>query len=62
MREEAGARLEGLEDRIAELTIEQVEQAEQDLDAAWTGWTPRYSDLRQKLAVRREQLAPVQGS
>jgi ParB/RepB/Spo0J family partition protein len=55
-REEAAARLEGIEDRIAGLTIEQVEQAERDLEEAWTGWTPRHSDLRQKLATRREQL------
>ena len=60
IRDEAAARLDGLEDRIAELTIDQVEQAEQDLDTAWTGWTPGYSDLRQKLAARREELAPGQ--
>ena len=56
-REQAAARLEGMEDRIAEMTVEQVEQAERDLEQAWTGWTPRYSDLRQKLATRREHLA-----
>ena len=55
-REEAAARLEGIEDRIDELTVEQVEQAERDLEQAWTGWTPRDSDLRQKLATRREHL------
>jgi hypothetical protein len=51
-REEATARLE----TIDELTIEQLGQAEQDLDTAWTGWTPRYSTLRQLVAQRRQQL------
>jgi ParB/RepB/Spo0J family partition protein len=55
-REQAAARLEAIEDRIGELTVEQVEQAERDLEQAWTGWTPRFSDLRQKLAARREHL------
>lgn len=60
-REEAAARLEGIEDQVAELTVEQVEQAEGDLEQAWTGWTPRYSDLRQKLTDRRRQLTDVPG-
>jgi len=30
--------------------------AEQDLDDAWVGWTPRYSTLRGLLAARRQQL------
>ncbi len=54
--EEAAARLVGIEERIAELTIEQVDQAERDLNAAWTGWTPRHSELRQMLAARRQEL------
>jgi len=52
----ASARLEGIEDRIGELSVEQVDQAEQDLDNAWVGWTPRYSTLRGLLAARRQQL------
>lgn len=59
-REEATARLEDIEGRIAELTIEQLDQAEQDLSAAWTGWTPRYSELRQQLAARRQGLTESQ--
>lgn len=59
-REEATARLEDIEGRIAELTIEQLDQAEQDLSAAWTGWTPRYSELRQQLAARRQKLTERQ--
>jgi len=55
-REEASARLEGIEDRIGELSVEQVDQAEQDLDNAWAGWTPRYSTLRGLLSARRQQL------
>ncbi|MGI8559084.1 MAG: ParB/RepB/Spo0J family partition protein [Solirubrobacteraceae bacterium] len=55
-REEATARLDGIEERIGELTIEQVAEVEQDLDGAWTGWTPRYSTLRQLVADRRQQL------
>ncbi len=54
-REEASARLDGIEERISELTIEQVDLAEQDHDTAWAGWTPRYSALRE-LAARRQQL------
>lgn len=50
-------RLEGIEERIGELSIEQLDQAEQDLDSAWAGWTPRYSTLRQLLAERRQQFA-----
>jgi ParB/RepB/Spo0J family partition protein len=61
-REEAVARLEAIEDRIADLTIEQVEQAERDLEHAWTSWTPRYSELRQKLAARREEATVTQGN
>ena len=56
-REEAGARLDGIQERIGAVTIEQVDEAEQDLDQAWAGWTPRSSALRQQLAGRRQQLA-----
>lgn len=55
-RREATERLDGIEERIGELTIEQIDQAEQDLDSAWAGWTPRHSTLRQLLAARREKL------
>jgi len=55
-RDEATARLDGIEERIGDLTSEDVDQAEKDLDAAWTGWTPRHSTLRQLLADRRQQL------
>ncbi len=55
-REEASARLEGVVDRIGELSVEQIDQAERDLDNAWAGWTPRYSTLRGLLAARRQQL------
>jgi ParB family chromosome partitioning protein len=56
-REEAAARLDGIEERIGDLTSKDVDQAEKDLEAAWTGWTPRHSTLRQLLADRRQQLA-----
>ena len=55
-REQAAERVQAIEQRIGELTIEQIDQAEQDLDGAWSGWTPRYSELRQQLAARRQQL------
>src|SRR5581483_3169885 len=54
-RDEAAARLDGIEGRIGELTIEAIIQAEEDLNTAWTGWTPRHSTLRQLLADRRQQ-------
>lgn len=59
-RAQAAARLDAIEDRIGELNSDQVEQAEQDLDTAWTGWTPRYSTLRQLLASRRQELADTE--
>lgn len=55
-RDEAAARLEGIEERMGELTIEDVDRAEKDLDTAWTGWTPRHSTLRKLLADRRQQI------
>lgn len=57
VREEAIARPDGIEERIGELTIAQADQAEQDLDRGWAGWTPRDSTLRGLLAERRQQLA-----
>lgn len=55
-RDEAAVRLDGIEQRIGGLTIEDVNQAEEDLDTAWTGWTPRHSTVRQLLVDRRQQL------
>ena len=56
-REEAVARLDGIEERIGELTDEQLDQAEQDLDAVWARWTPEHTRLRERLAARRAELA-----
>ena len=52
-RDEATARLDGIEERIGELTVDEVNQAEEDLGTAWTSWTPRHSTLRQLLVDRR---------
>ncbi len=60
-RREATERLDGIEERIDQLTIKQIDQAEQDLDNAWAGWTPRQSTLRQLVADRREQLTGATG-
>ena len=56
-RDEALARLEDIEERIGELTVEEVDQAERDLDAIWARWTPEYTRLRDRLAARRGELA-----
>ena len=56
-RDEALARLEDIEERIGELTVEKVDQAERDLDAAWAHWTPEHTRLRDRLAARRAELA-----
>jgi hypothetical protein len=56
-RDEAAARLEGIEERIGELTARDVDQAEDDLNTVWVGWTPRHSTLRQLLGDRRRELA-----
>lgn len=55
-REHAKARLEGIENRIAELSVNEIDQAEQDLESARTGWTPRHSAVRQMLNARRDEL------
>jgi ParB/RepB/Spo0J family partition protein len=60
-RQEAAARLEGLEERIGELGAEELDQVDEDLDAAWGGWTPRQSELRDLVKARRAALAGVQG-
>ena len=56
-REEAVARLDGIEERIGELTGEQLDQAERDLDTVWARWTPEHTRLRELLAARRAELA-----
>ena len=60
-RTEALARLEGIEERIAELGAEDLDQVEEDLDAAWGGWTPRQSELRGLVRARRTALTPEEG-
>jgi len=56
-REEAASRLEGIQERVGELTVEELEQAERDLDAVWSRWTPEHTRLRDVLAARRAELA-----
>jgi len=56
-REEAVSRLEGIEARIGELTAEELDRAERDLDAVWSRWTPEHTRLRDGLAARRAELA-----
>lgn len=56
-RKEAAARLAGIEERIGELTGEQLDQAEQDLDTVWARWTPEHTRLREQLATGRTELA-----
>ena len=60
-RTEALARLEGIEERIAELGAEDLDQVEEDLDVAWGGWTPRQSELRGLVRTRRTVLTPEEG-
>jgi ParB/RepB/Spo0J family partition protein len=55
-REVATSRLESIEGRIGELSIEQLNQAERDLDAVWRRWTPEHTSLRDQLAGRRAEL------
>jgi len=55
-RQETTARLDGIEERVAGMTVEQVEQAEQDLDTVWDRWTPKHTTIRQLLDDRRRQL------
>jgi hypothetical protein len=61
-RQEAAARLEGLEDRIAGLGAGELDQVDEDLAAAWAGWTPRQSELRDLVKARRAALAAEQKS
>ena len=57
-REDAVSRLEGIEERIGELPVEELDQAERDLNAVWARWTPEHTSLRDQLAARRAELAP----
>jgi ParB/RepB/Spo0J family partition protein len=61
-RQEAAARLEALEERIGELGAEDLDQVDEDLDAAWAGWTPRQSELRDLVKARRAALAGEQST
>ena len=56
-REAAASRLEDVEPRLVELTVEELDQAERDLDAVWARWTPEHTSLRERLASRRAELA-----
>jgi len=58
VRTDALARLEGMEEKISELGAEDLYRVEEDLDAAWGGWTPRQSELRGLVKARREALTP----
>ena len=55
-REQAVARLEGIEERIGQLTIEELDQAERDLDAVWARWTPERTRLRDLIVARRADV------
>jgi hypothetical protein len=57
IREAAIARLEGVEQRIAELSAEDLARVLEDLEVAWAGWDPRQSELRQLVRRREEALA-----
>jgi hypothetical protein len=57
VREAAIARLEGVEQRIAELGAEDLARVREDLEVAWAGWDPRQSELRQLVRGREEALA-----
>lgn len=65
-REEALSRLEGIQERVGELTADDLDQAERDLDTVWARWTPEHTRLRNGLAARRAELAaadnPVDGA
>jgi hypothetical protein len=55
--EEAVARLEGIDERIGDLTAAELEQAERDLDAVWARWTPEHTRLRDRLDAQCAELA-----
>jgi hypothetical protein len=55
-RQEATSRLEGIQERIGELSFEELDQSERDLDAVWARWTPEHTRLRDDLAARRAEL------
>jgi hypothetical protein len=50
-REEALARLEGAEERIAELDADALEQVTRDLEQAWNGWDERLLLCQGTLAI-----------
>jgi ParB/RepB/Spo0J family partition protein len=56
-RVEASVRLDGIEERIGELTGDELEQAERDLETVWARWTPEHTRLRELVAARRTELA-----
>ena len=57
-REQALARLDGVEDRISTLTADVLDHVEHDLDAASGGYDPRRSELPRQVEARRQQLTP----
>ena len=56
-RAEAVSWLEGIDERIGELTAKELDQTERDLDAVWARWTPEHTRLRDRLADRRAEFA-----
>jgi ParB/RepB/Spo0J family partition protein len=60
-REEARTRLDGIEERLDELTADEVDQTERDLDTVWARWTPQHTQLRERLVARRKELAAHDG-
>jgi len=46
----------GIQERVGELTASDLDQAERDLDAVWSRWTPEHTRLRDVLAARRAEL------
>jgi len=59
-REDALARLQGIEQRIPELDADELAGVAQDVELAWAGWDPRQSELRQLLRARRNALSDQQ--
>jgi hypothetical protein len=57
VRAAAIARLEGVEQRIAELGAEDLARVREDLEVAWAGWDPRQRELRQLVRRHEETLA-----
>ena len=55
-RDQARARLEGIEQRVADLDAEQLDQVAADVEAAWVGWEPRKTELRRLIDQTRAAL------